>query len=92
LFPFCVRHVNPFKAFLMPDDPVRSSRQNIDATDARCAVHVGITDLGLARHLPSATFTSQLHTDLVDLSQTRGANGFAIGETAAIGIHRAAAR
>ncbi len=64
------------------------SRQNIDAADARRAVHMGITHLGFARHLSGATVASKLYTDLVDLTQTRGANGLPVGETAAICVHR----
>ena len=41
-----------------PADPVSwacSTRQNVDATNAGCAIHVGIANLGLARHLTGAS-------------------------------------
>ena len=65
---------------------MRSARKNIHATDARCTVHVGIADFGLVGHLPCTAITAQLHTHFVDLSESRRANGFAIGEAATIGI------
>ena len=65
---------------------MRSARKNIYATDARCTVHVGVADFGLVRYLPRTAITPQLHANFVDLSESRRANRFAIGEAATIGI------
>ena len=49
---------------------------------------MGVSDFRVIANLSSTAFAAQLHTDLVDLAQTRGAHRLAIGETAAVGVDR----
>jgi hypothetical protein len=53
---------------------------------------VGIANFGLASHLSGASFSPELHTDLMYLPQARSADWLTIGETAAIGINGQPAR
>ena len=65
-----------------------SAGQDGHARDARCAVHVGVGHLRIARDLVLAGVAAQLQHVLVDLAQSRGADRLAIGQAAAVGVDR----
>ena len=47
-----------------------------------------VVAIGLGLVVVRASFAAKLHADFMNLSETRGANGLAIRETAAIGVDR----
>src|SRR5205823_8416513 len=62
--------------------------QHSAGTDSRRPVNVGEPDSRRAGYLPRSRPAAQLRDDLVDLTQSRSADGLSVGDTAAVGVDR----
>src|SRR4051812_15939126 len=64
-----------------------SGGQDGAGADAWGAVDVGEGGFGVVGDLAEAGLAAQLQDALVDLAEAGGADGFAVGQAAAVGVH-----